>query len=80
MPYIVPSYWHWKPTTAEVSELVSCTTSTQNSSKVISVPFLDKTDALRLNTGMVQTTKKVAMKTGGGNSYISKSFTIVTIS
>ena len=40
----------------------------------------DKTDALRLNTGMVQTTKKVAMKTGGGNSYISKSFTIVTIS
>ena len=40
----------------------------------------DKTDALRLNTGTVQTTKKVAMKTGGGNSYISKSFTIVTIS
>jgi hypothetical protein len=39
MPYIVPSYWHWKPTTAEVSELVSRTTSTHNSSKVISVPF-----------------------------------------
>ena len=39
MPYIVPSYWHWKPTTAEVSELVSCTTSIQNNSKVISVPF-----------------------------------------
>jgi hypothetical protein len=107
MPYVVPSYWHWKPTTAEVSELDSCTTSTQNSSKVISVPFFtpftinlpvswwlcgretfkgttyginemletlrtvvdpyvtvsfsqqDKTDALRLNTGTVQTTKKV---------------------
>jgi hypothetical protein len=40
----------------------------------------DKTDALRFNTGTVQTIKKVAMKTGGGNSYISKSFTIVTIS
>jgi hypothetical protein len=34
----------------------------------------DKTDVLRLNTGTVQTIKKVAMKTGGGNSYISKSF------
>jgi hypothetical protein len=33
----------------------------------------DKTDALRFNTGTVQTIKKVAMKTGGGNSYISKS-------
>jgi hypothetical protein len=40
----------------------------------------DKTDVLRLNTGTVQTIKKVAMKTGGGNSYISKFFTIVTIS
>jgi hypothetical protein len=41
MPYIVPSYWHWKPTTAEVSELVSCTTSTQNSSKIISIIAAD---------------------------------------
>ena len=40
----------------------------------------DKIDALRLNTGTVQTTKKVAMKKGGGNSYISKSLTIATIS
>jgi hypothetical protein len=40
----------------------------------------DKTDVLRLNTGTVQTIKKVAMKTGGGNSYISNFFTIVTIS
>ena len=46
----------------------------------VSLSQQDKTDALRLNTGTAQTTKKVAMKTGGGNSYISKSFTIVTIS
>jgi hypothetical protein len=42
--------------------------------------YCRKDRCLRFNTGTVQTMKKIAMKTGGGNSYISKSFTIVTIS
>ena len=64
----------YEGTTYGINEMLETLRTVVDPYVTVSFSQQDKTDALRLNTGTVQTTKKVAMKTGGGNSYITKSF------
>lgn len=57
-----------------INEMLETLRTVADSYVTVSFVQQDNTDALRLNTHTVQTIKKVAMKRGGGKSYISKSF------